>query len=391
VLNETLDADRRLDGRSVNRTAAIALLTLVTWLAALPAEAQQTSLTFRFTNFGEPLPDSQLVKFFVFETGKRENYVAWGHDAKTATFPEGTYDIVIRYENDQIVKKLERNEMLLTGWIEEDIDFDIPVAQLTLDITSRGIPIPTFSGSYSIHRRGKRGKPLARKRPGETLTIRPGVYDIEVVYRSAQGLESRWLEGYALRDEKYDRIDFDSPLATVRMTLRDGYQRVPQEMGEWKVFRHADHREPLAERRSGELLSIEAGVYDVGLFLRAGDRVSETWMTGVQLSGAVEREIDMSVPQTSLRLNLTYGGRPQSHAWFSVFEAGHREAPLVSARSGTTVVLEPGQYDIRCFLGSQGLRSERWLESQNLGDSLELQVELGATGGPADKSSTPPD
>lgn len=362
---------------------------LAAWLPALPAAAQEASLTFRFTNFGESLPDPQLVKFYVYEAGKRENYVAWGHGAKTATFPEGTYDIVIRYENDQIVEELERNDMFLTGWIEEDINFNISIARLTLDITSRGIPVRNFSGSYSIHRAGKRGEPLARKRPGDTLTIRPGVYDIEVAYRSAEALERRWLEGYTLSGEQYDRIDFDSPVAHVRMTLRDGYQRVPREMGEWKVFRHADHRELLAERRTGELLSIEAGVYDVGLFLRDGDRVSETWLTGVELSGEIEREIDMSEPQTSLRLNLTYGGRPQSRAWFSVFEAGRRDAPVVSARSGTTVVLEPGLYDIRCFLGHRGLRTERWIEGQDLGDRLELQIELGAARGPDEDSRSP--
>ena len=99
----------------------------------------------------------------------------------------------------------------------------------------------------------------------------------------------------------------------------------------------------------------------------------------------------MSEPQTSLRLNLTYGGRPQSRAWFSVFEAGRREAPIVSARSGTTVVLEPGLYDIRCFLGDHGLRAERWIEGQDLGDRLELLVELGAAGGPADENPPPSD
>ena len=75
------------------RRAFIAVALLVTGLFA-PAVAEDASLTIRFTNLGEPLEQPNHAKFYLYEPEQRDYYVAWGHAAKTARFPEGTYDLI---------------------------------------------------------------------------------------------------------------------------------------------------------------------------------------------------------------------------------------------------------------------------------------------------------
>ena len=146
------------------RHAFIAAALLVTGLSG-PAVADDASLTIRFTNLGEPLEQPIHAKFYLYELEQRDYYVAWGHAAKTAHFPEGTYDLIIKYKQGEIYEERERLEVELVGDVVEEIDFDIPVARLTIDITSGGRPIRDFTGSFALYDSGQRDKPVTRKRP----------------------------------------------------------------------------------------------------------------------------------------------------------------------------------------------------------------------------------
>ena len=196
------------------RALACCLTSSLVLLALAPTPAQEqefegvATLTLVFTNNGEPLPDPLLGKFYVYEPGKPDHYLGWGHAARSIRVPAGLYDIVIRYANDKVVERRVLEEFELVGEVllEEEAAFELPEASLTVDIISGGSPIPVYSGSFSVHRAGQRGKPLAAKRPGETVTIPPGTYDIEVVYRDPLGLKSTWLNGYHLEGDRYEAV-----------------------------------------------------------------------------------------------------------------------------------------------------------------------------------------
>jgi len=189
------------------RQHRILFVLLLGLVALTPALAINASLTIFFTIEGDPLADPLHAKFYIYELGKRDEYLAWGHGAKPAHFPEGIYDVVIRYKNDHAVQEIVREEIELIGDLEEEIDFTIPLAALTLDVTSGGQSIQTFTGRYALYRPGKHATPLARKRPGERLIIRRGTYDIEVSHRDAEGLKTTWLEDYFLEGVRYETVE----------------------------------------------------------------------------------------------------------------------------------------------------------------------------------------
>jgi hypothetical protein len=174
-----------------------------------PLEAAAATLTIGFTNGGEPLEDPKNGKFYVYEAGKREKYLDWGHAGRPARIPDGTYDVVVLYRNGEIREERVMEEVELEGDVELDVAFNIPVARLTLHATSGDEPLPPGTGRYRLHPAGRRGKPLVARRPGRGVTVRAGSYDIEVSYRGLRGLQTKWLENYNLEGIREETVEMD--------------------------------------------------------------------------------------------------------------------------------------------------------------------------------------
>jgi hypothetical protein len=356
----------------------ITILLIVMAIVVLPSVsvAADVSLTIYFTNRGEPLEDPLNGRYYVIDPEQGEHYIAWGNAERPVRVPEGVYTVVIRYVNGEIEHEEVFEEVELTKSIEHEIDFDIPIARLTLWVTTGGFPIARHAGRYSLHRAGQRGKPLVSKRPGETVTIRPGVYDIEVAYRGPDGLESKWLENYNLESVQQESIDIGASTSQVRMTLLDRGRPLAREAGVWRVYRRGMRDHPIAEARTGEVLVLDTGVYDIGLFYLAGTERGERWLSDVEFSGNVDRQIDVAAESDRVTVDIRNRGKTVTDAWFTVYPAGSRQTELYSGRSGESVEINPGLYDIGCFLRRGGVRAESWLENQSLEGPVNLEVEL---------------
>jgi hypothetical protein len=353
------------------------MLVLLAVLAVTPAAiAQSASLTVTFTNNGEPLEDPTHAKFYVYEVEERDTYLGWGHGAKAVRVPEGTYDVVIKYRNGEIYEERVLEELELAGDVEQEIGFNIPIARLTVQITSGGEPILVHTGRFSLYAASRRGKPLVSKRPGETVTIRPGSYDIEVVYRDHRGLQATWLEYYSLEGERFEAVDFGPPAALFRLTFLARGKSLPADRGRWRIFEPGQRLSPLAEGGSGDSVELPAGVYDVGLYYRHGQRRVERWLEGVELRGEVHREVEIAAATASVRVDVLHRGSRLSDAWYTVQPAGEGRTVLGSGMSGAVVEVEPGIYDIGCFYRNRGVRAEAWLRAQEVVGRLDRQVEL---------------
>jgi hypothetical protein len=342
----------------------------------LPLSAQAATLTVIFSNNGEPLEDPLFGKFYLYEPGTRENYLSWGHAGRPARVPDGVYDLVITYHNDTIREQRVFEEVELEGDVEQEAAFSIPVARLVLRVTSGGEPVPRGTGRYQVHRAGQRGKPLASRRPGAPLVLRAGTYDIEVSYRDAEGLQSRWLEGYYVEDLREETVEMGSSAARLEVTVTLGRQVLPAGAARWRVYLAGSREASVAERRSGESVVLDPGRYDVGVFYDYQGSRGQRWLNGLELHGLVRRRIDISDDRADLQVHIRRRGRLLSGAWFSVFPAGDRRTLLLSAHNGAQVELEPGNYDIRCTVRSGGLHAEQWLTGQSVADSTELSVEM---------------
>ncbi len=188
--------------------AKLVTVALMACLSPLfPAAASAATLTIGFTNNGEPLEEPTHGKFYVYEAGKREKYLDWGHAARPARVPDGVYDIVVLYHNDEIRQEKVIEEIELKGEVELEMGFNIQVARLTVHVTSGSEPVPPGTGRYRLHRAGSRGQPLAARRPGRSVTVRAGSYDVEVSYRGRRGLETKWLENYHLTGVREETVE----------------------------------------------------------------------------------------------------------------------------------------------------------------------------------------
>ncbi|HXV75532.1 MAG TPA: hypothetical protein VD788_04375 [Candidatus Polarisedimenticolaceae bacterium] len=339
--------------------------------------AGDVSLTYRFTNQGLPLDDPSKARFYVYADDNDEVYLAWGSGERpTVTVPEGSYHIVVKYVDDLIEFERVFEEVELADDVEIDFDFDIPVAHLTMWITSGGFPIPRHAGRYSLYRRGEHDKPLVSRRPGESVTIAPGSYDVEIVYRGPDGLESQWLEDYALDGMRQETIDLGTSNVQLRMTLVDGGRALEPGEGEYRVYAAGSRDLPLAEAPSGEAVMLSPGTYDVGLFYTSGGKRAERWVVGVEATGHVDREVDVSTRSDRLTVDIRHGGRTLPDAWFTVYPAGDRTSKAYEGNSGQPLEIEPGTYDIGCFVRRGGLRASQWIENKQLEGPVELTVEL---------------
>jgi len=338
--------------------------------------AQTATLTLQFTNNGEPLEDPAHGKFYLYEPEERDDYIAWGHGAKQAEFPEGVYDLVIRYKNGELTREIERTEVEFTGDTEEEIEFEVAVAKLIVEVTSGGEPVPIHTARYRVYRAGQRGNPVATKRPGATVTIPPGLYDIEISVRDMKGMQSTWVENFDLEGLRVESVEIGPPSARVVLKLlRDG-RPYPGHLGLWRVYPAGERRGQIGERRSGEALDLEAGVYDIGIFYRDGGSTAEQWLENVRVRGLVEREIELTAQPTRLVVEIEDGGSSLPGAWYTVYPAGDRRSAMASAPGGRSVDLPAGTYDVGCFLRQRGLRAERWLTDQQVVGPLALSAEL---------------
>jgi hypothetical protein len=190
-------------------------------------------------------------------------------------------------------------------------------------------------------------------------------------------LKTTWLEGYYLEGTRHERVELGLPLSHLRLTLMDGARPLARDEGSWRVYQTGQRLAHLAERGSGEMLALEGGEYDIGAVFRRGDERVERWLLNVNIEGLVERQVDMGFHPASLQVDITRNGERLPNAWYALYSAGQREAAIVSAASGAEISVEPGVYDIGCFLRERGTRAETWIAGREItGKGIELDVEL---------------
>lgn len=341
-------------------------------LACAAGAAHAGRLTLVATNFGEPLADPSLARFYVYPLEEREIYAAWGHAARSARVADGEYDVVVRYENGTIEQERVFEGVAIEGDTELAVDFEIAVASLTVDVASGGEPVAPFSGRVSVHRAGRRGTPLAAVRPGERVILAPGQYDVEVAVRDSRGLQARWLLDVAVDGDVLQTVDVGVAPARVTMTvLEKGFALRPGRAS-WRVTKSGDTR-VVAERGSGETLEIPPGRYDVAVLV-GGEPVR--WLRDLEFRGEQRREVEVAVPAATLRVAALHDGRPLDGAWFEVYPAGDRDTLLRAAPAGSAVEIEPGSYDVRVRYRDGAVRAETTLPAQQVRDDASLQAEL---------------
>ncbi|MDH3628808.1 MAG: hypothetical protein OEV00_06800 [Acidobacteriota bacterium] len=365
------------DPRRLLVSCGVVLCLLGAWVPSL-GQGSRATVSLKVTLLGEPLLEPTRCKFYIYEPEKREQYLGWGHPEKTVRVEAGTYDIVVHYKNDLVIGRRTFKKVNVAGKYVVKVDFKLAEAELQLDITRGGEPAPRFAAQYQIHEAGKRGKPLTTRRPGTTVVLEPGYYDIEVKLRDGRGLKSTWLENYLIENRTSDAIEMGLP--PTRLTLEiveNGRQREDSGV-RFAVFRTGESRRPFREGRSGEPLGLPEGRYDIALYDRQSSRRDPVrWIRDLVVRGETRREVELR-PQAATRLtiNIKNGGQSLDRGWFHVYRVGDRRRPIQVAGSGETIEIEEGVYDIAGFVHEQGLVGERWLPGRRVAGPTDVNLDL---------------
>lgn len=362
------------------RARATAWIVLAASLALASAGAARAGeLRMTLTNLGAPLDVPDRVKFYVYPQGERDKYVDWGHAERAARVPDDVYDVVVRFEAGFVVRTKTFEKLKIEGVVEREVDFDVPLARLTLELTLGGRPLPKNTARVAVYRPGERGQPIGRSRPGETMILRPGTYDLELAWMTRDGLQTSWLTDFPIDGAMTERVSVGTPTALLKITLRDGGRIVPPDEGVWRAYRPGDRDTPIAERGSGMILSLDEGVYDLELRVLDEDPPRVQWLEDVAVRGETSRDVDLR-PSNSLRVDVRVEGPDGDdlEAWFGVFRRGERATPLSAGRSGESVRIDPGVYDVGAFARRGAFRAESWTEGLRVeGNAREaVAVEL---------------
>jgi hypothetical protein len=86
--------------------------------------------------------------------------------------------------------------------------------------------------------------------------------------------------------------------------------------------------------------------------------------------------VEVAALSTTLQVDVTSGGTVRRDAWVAAYRSGERSQPVASGPSGAEIELEPGVYDIRCYVRQGGLQDERWIERRDVSGRVRLDVEL---------------
>jgi outer membrane protein OmpA-like peptidoglycan-associated protein len=223
------------------------------------------------------------------------------------------------------------------------------------------------------------GDVIASGGSGEVITLPAGIYDVGVTYLDGAARKVIWFDGMTLSGRVEKKVDMGLPVASLEITVTNGSDTAGEA--------HVDVR-PAGQHSgdviigggSGDVIRLAAGTYDVGVTYLDGAARKVIWFDGMTLSGRVEKKVDMGLPVASLKVVITNGGADVAgNGTFEVRPAGHHDADSIAdERSGGTVRVAAGTYDVDVRFVDGAVNKIVWLDGLALSGTVEKTVEVGA-------------
>ena len=166
------------------------------------------------------------------------------------------------------------------------------LASLTIQVTNKGIDVAPLS-KWHVYPQNSGEKPLFTRYAGISATLEEGSYDIQIVFRDGTVQAERWLRGLQVKGTVKKTIDLDIPLARFTLTITNNGKNLSHR-ARWHVYKAGDRSTNLATRLSGNTLTLENGVYDIGIFHREATQEFERWLVSERIAGSVEKTYDIA-------------------------------------------------------------------------------------------------
>lgn len=277
----------------------------VRWLRGLEVEAglhtrsevhfRRGALLVRASNAGEPLPIG-AVSMTLFAAGDQQREVIdSGLAGVPLGLPEGTYDVELTFLGSQ-----DRSTRWLPGLVvsadethEAVAEFRSGAVELRVQMAG-GHPLEEFAAYSYFYPAGNHRQALFYVPSGERALLQEGVYDVRVSYLRAHDQPDEWVRGLRVAAGKTEvrAITFSSGRLLTRAYDGSGVELVGDDVFVF-VYSVGERERPIARARSGEIMVLSAGSYDVrAVDTRASDL--EQWVPGVSLEAGelVEKRVE---------------------------------------------------------------------------------------------------
>ena len=224
------------------------------------------------------------------------------------------------------------------------------------------------------------GDVIADGGSGDDIKVPAGTYDVEVTYVDGNASKTIWFDGLALSGRIEKTVDMGMPVAALKVVITNGGTDVGGD-GTFDVRPAGQHgADVIAYERSGGTVRVAAGTYDVDARFQDGAVNKTVWLDGLALSGTVEKTVEVGVPIAALKVVITNSGTDVGgDGTFDVRPAGNHGGDVIaSERSGGTVRVAAGTYDVDARFQDGAVNKTVWLDGLALSGTVQKTVEVGA-------------
>ena len=251
-------------------------------------------------------------------------------------------------------------------------------AEVRYIITNGGVDVQG-AGEAHVFAQGHHGGPtIDWIRSGGTLRLPEGAYDVHVTFADGAAKKDFWLDDQSFAGKVEKTVEIGLPVAQVHYVITNNGVDV-QGAGEVHVFPQGHHDGPAIDWfHSGGSLRLPEGTYDVHVTFADGTAHRDLWFDNQSFAGKVDKTIEVGVPVAQVRYLITNGGVDvQEHGEAHVFPQGHHDAPQIDwVRSGGSLRLPEGSYDVHVAFADGNARKDLWFDSQSFSGKVEKTVEL---------------
>jgi hypothetical protein len=258
-------------------------------------------------------------------------------------------------------------------------------AVLLVSVTTGGEAVGRYSAWFGVYRVGERGTEsyLAYAPTGNSVTVPAGVYDLGVHFAEGAASKSLWIERVKLEGRVDKTVDMGLPVARVTYTVTNAGAPIHINHGWFGLYRVGERgiESYVAYARTGNSVTVPAGVYDVGLHFFEGAAAGHRWLENLRFEGTVDRRIEVGLALARVTVVVTNGGIAVGpyKAWWGLYAPGDREHAnyVAYAAAGAPITIAAGTYDLGVHFADGPARLVKWIPGGLFEGSVERTVEVG--------------
>ena len=257
-------------------------------------------LTIEITAGGAPI-HVHSGSYDVHVAGRRDKPLASRRPGERLTLRAGRYDIEVLYRDPRGLQSTWLNDYLIVDDHLETVDIGVASARLAVSLTYRGIPISPAEGEWEVHRSGD-PQPFTGGQSGQLVELPAGTYDIRVFYSAfgATPLE-RWVRDVKIEGSTRETIEvIEEAGAEMRINVRHDGRTLRDAW--FSVYPAGQTETPLTTQRSGGVIDVPAGRYDIHCTYRMGSIRTEKWLRDRVVDGSTEINVDLPLRTAALTI-----------------------------------------------------------------------------------------